>query len=81
MRTVAGPSSVVQCALSDGPVVRRWPICAPRWTISANIAVCGRGSTWYRGKDGLPELFPWIPERHRELLRRPEVADFDVRTA
>ena len=38
-------------------------------------------SSWYLGKDGLPELFPWIPERHSELLRRPELADFDVRTA
>ena len=38
-------------------------------------------NSWFLGKDGLPELFPWIPERHRELLRRPEVADFDVRTA
>jgi cation diffusion facilitator CzcD-associated flavoprotein CzcO len=38
-------------------------------------------SSWYLGKDGLPELFPWTPERHRELLRQPEIADFDVRTA
>ena len=38
-------------------------------------------SSWYLGKDGLPELFPWPPQRHRELLRTPELADFDVRTA
>lgn len=38
-------------------------------------------SSWYLGKDGLPELFPWAPERHRDLLRRPEPAHFDVRTA
>jgi len=25
-------------------------------------------------------LFPWTPETHRELLRQPELADFDVRT-
>jgi cation diffusion facilitator CzcD-associated flavoprotein CzcO len=37
--------------------------------------------SWYLGKDGLPELFPWAPQRHRELLRAPELADFDVRTA
>ena len=37
-------------------------------------------SSWYLGKDGLPELFPWTPEHHRELLRKPELADFDVRT-
>jgi hypothetical protein len=24
---------------------------------------------------------PWIPRRHRELLRVPEFDDFDVRTA
>ncbi|MGH3560791.1 MAG: flavin-containing monooxygenase, partial [Mycobacterium sp.] len=38
-------------------------------------------SSWYLGKDGLPELFPWVPERHTELLRQPELADFEVRTA
>jgi cation diffusion facilitator CzcD-associated flavoprotein CzcO len=38
-------------------------------------------SSWYIGKDGLPELFPWTPETHHDLLRRPELADFDVRTA
>ncbi len=36
-------------------------------------------NSWYLGKDGLPELFPWVPERHRELLRNPELADFDIR--
>ena len=25
-------------------------------------------TSWYLGKDGLPELFPWQPVRHRELL-------------
>lgn len=36
-------------------------------------------NSWYLGKDGLPELFPWTPERHSELLRTPAPADFDVR--
>ncbi len=36
-------------------------------------------SSWYLGKDGLPELFPWIPERHRELLHDHDLADFEVR--
>ena len=36
--------------------------------------------SWYIGKDGLPELFPWNPVRHRELLASPEVDHFDVRT-
>jgi cation diffusion facilitator CzcD-associated flavoprotein CzcO len=38
-------------------------------------------SSWYLGKDGLPELFPWTPETHHELLRQPELDDFDVRIA
>jgi cation diffusion facilitator CzcD-associated flavoprotein CzcO len=38
-------------------------------------------NSWYLGKDGLPELFPWLPVRHRELLSSPRVDDFDVRTA
>ncbi|BBY42262.1 flavin-containing monooxygenase [Mycolicibacterium celeriflavum] len=37
-------------------------------------------NSWYLGKDGLPELFPWRPSRHRELLQVPDVADFEVRT-
>jgi cation diffusion facilitator CzcD-associated flavoprotein CzcO len=38
-------------------------------------------NSWYIGKDGLPELFPWHPARHRDLLASPDVDDFDVRTA
>ena len=38
-------------------------------------------NSWYLGKDGLPELFPWRPARHRELLATPDVSHFDVRTA
>ncbi|MDT5082196.1 MAG: hypothetical protein QOJ80_6833 [Mycobacterium sp.] len=38
-------------------------------------------SSWYLGKDGLPELFPWTPERHQELLKNPDVHDFDVEAA
>jgi hypothetical protein len=37
--------------------------------------------SWYLGKDGLPELFPWEASRYAELLRSPQVSDFDVRTA
>ncbi len=37
--------------------------------------------SWYLGKDGLPELWPWSPARHRALLAAPDLADFDVDTA
>ncbi len=36
--------------------------------------------SWYLGKDGLPELFPWSPVLHRELLKIPDLDHFDVRT-
>jgi hypothetical protein len=38
-------------------------------------------TSWYLGKDGLPELFPWTPETRRELLGRPEVAHLDLGAA
>ncbi|WP_255063889.1 flavin-containing monooxygenase [Mycolicibacterium arenosum] len=38
-------------------------------------------SSWYLGKDGLPELFPWVPERHAELLATPDPRDFEVRAS
>jgi cation diffusion facilitator CzcD-associated flavoprotein CzcO len=37
--------------------------------------------SWYLGRDGLPEVFPWVPERHTELLRDPVLSDFDIQTA
>ena len=37
--------------------------------------------SWYLGKDGLPELWPWSPAWHRALLAAPDLADFDVETA
>jgi cation diffusion facilitator CzcD-associated flavoprotein CzcO len=46
----------------------------------ATIWVTGCNS-WYLGKDGLPENFPWIPERHRELMLDRDVTHFEVRTA
>jgi len=34
--------------------------------------------SWYLGQDGTPELFPWAPERHRELLATVRTEDFTV---
>jgi len=34
--------------------------------------------SWYLGKDGLPELWPWTPERHREMLAAPQLQEWDV---
>jgi cation diffusion facilitator CzcD-associated flavoprotein CzcO/acetyl esterase/lipase len=32
-------------------------------------------TSWYIGKDGLPELWPWSPRRHRTLVREVEERD------
>lgn len=33
--------------------------------------------SWYLGKDGLPELWPWTPEKHRAMLREPDLTEFE----
>ncbi len=38
------------------------------WTTGCN--------SWYLGEDGVPELWPWTPERHREMLDEPIAEDF-----
>ncbi len=35
-------------------------------------------TSWYLGQDGKPELFPWAPERHRELLGTVRTEDFTI---
>jgi cation diffusion facilitator CzcD-associated flavoprotein CzcO len=32
--------------------------------------------SWYLGKDGMPELWPWTPDRHRHMLAQPAIDDF-----
>ena len=34
--------------------------------------------SWYLGRDGLPELWPWVPQRHRRMLAEPRIADFHL---
>ncbi|MBV9002932.1 MAG: NAD(P)/FAD-dependent oxidoreductase [Solirubrobacterales bacterium] len=37
--------------------------------------------SWYIGADGLPEVWPWPPARHRELMREPMLEDYrDIAT-
>ena len=38
-------------------------------------------NSWYLGKDGVPELWPWRPERHRDLLREPAPHEFELEAA
>jgi cation diffusion facilitator CzcD-associated flavoprotein CzcO len=34
--------------------------------------------SWYLGKDGQPELFPWTPDRHRTMLSTIRTTDFET---
>ncbi len=34
--------------------------------------------SWYLGKDGTPNLWPWIPQRHREILGEAAMEDHEV---
>ncbi len=48
-----------------------------RAAMPGTIWVTGCDS-WYLGKDGVPELWPWTPEEHRRrLLAEPPRSDFD----
>ena len=38
------------------------------WTTGCN--------SWYLGADGVPELWPWSPGRHRAMLREPVREDY-----
>lgn len=39
-------------------------------------------TSWYLGTDGLPELWPWTPDRHRDRLAAPPVLDdYELRSA
>jgi cation diffusion facilitator CzcD-associated flavoprotein CzcO len=35
-------------------------------------------NSWYIGKDGAPHPWPWTPERHREMLARPRVEEWEL---
>ena len=48
-----------------------------REAMPATVWVTGCNS-WYLDSEGVPELWPWRQSRHRELLREPELSDFDV---
>lgn len=34
--------------------------------------------SWYIGKDGLPALWPWTPQKHREMLATSRADEWDV---
>jgi len=37
--------------------------------------------SWYIGKDGLPALWPWSPQAHRDMLATPRSHEWQLQTA
>ena len=35
-------------------------------------------TSWYLGPDGRPELWPWTPERFRQMLEKPDETEYEV---
>ncbi|WP_020666934.1 flavin-containing monooxygenase [Amycolatopsis nigrescens] len=48
-----------------------------RDSMSGTIWTSGCDS-WYLGPDGVPELWPWTPARHRRMLAEPVPTDFEL---
>jgi cation diffusion facilitator CzcD-associated flavoprotein CzcO len=48
-----------------------------REAMPSTVWVTGCDS-WYLGADGVPEIWPWTPDRHREMLERPLEEEFEL---
>lgn len=35
-------------------------------------------NSWYLGQDGTPELWPWAPDLHRNMLKHPTPSDYRI---
>ncbi|WP_330257222.1 NAD(P)/FAD-dependent oxidoreductase [Nocardia sp. NBC_00565] len=52
------------------------------WAAMPNTVWATGCQSWYLGKDGVPELWPWTPARHRALMaRRPDPANYRLTAA
>lgn len=50
-----------------------------RMRAAAPTTIWASGCTsWYLDKDGVPELWPWHPGKHRKMLRTIEDGDFEL---
>ncbi|MCK9248269.1 MAG: NAD(P)/FAD-dependent oxidoreductase [Solirubrobacteraceae bacterium] len=55
---------------------------ARRFTDDARSALTGTVwvtgcDSWYMGPDGTPQIWPWLPDRHRRMLAHVELEDFE----
>lgn len=70
-------------AQEDAPALAPTQAAADRFTGELQAAMPGTVwvtgcSSWYLGEDGTPEIWPWLPARHRDMLAEPEPADYEA---
>jgi cation diffusion facilitator CzcD-associated flavoprotein CzcO len=46
-----------------------------------NTAWASGCDSWYLGKNGLPEVWPFTPTKHRNMLTKPKIENYELRTA
>jgi hypothetical protein len=52
---------------------------APSKPLRCTVWTTGCDS-WYLGKNGLPEVWPFTPARHRTMLAKPNIENYELRT-
>jgi cation diffusion facilitator CzcD-associated flavoprotein CzcO len=52
---------------------------AMREAMPNTVWMSGGCTSWYIDASGLPNLYPWAPERYLKEMRRPDFGEFDLR--
>jgi cation diffusion facilitator CzcD-associated flavoprotein CzcO len=68
-----------------GAVEAMWPTAQATERFNAELRAAAPHTiwasgcaSWYIGKDGVPQLWPWTPERHREMLAEPLLEEWEL---
>lgn len=67
-----------------GEVDTMWPTVEATERFNAELRAAAPNTiwasgcqSWYLGKDGVPQPWPWTPERHREMLAEPRLHEWE----
>ncbi len=52
---------------------------AMREAMPNTVWMSGGCTSWYMDASGLPNLYPWAPERYLKAMRQPDFGEFDLR--
>jgi hypothetical protein len=51
---------------------------AMREALPNTVWMTGGCTSWYIDESGLPNLYPWAPERYLKDMRRPDYGEFHL---